>query len=193
MGRETQRLGKRGEYTVLSKLLDLGLDIYEPIVDVENIDCIVRTPQGEYNEVQVKTRTKKEKGGEIFQIGWFKPRPNFFVVLYIPESDESWVLPSKVFFENRVKTKYLEDRNLMRLILSQKKKEELHPFRDAFHLLKTQKKELHKEIERSGWEALKKTYPSSKAVEERLKQGNMTENYKNVLIRLKRYWEKRSS
>jgi len=43
----------------------------------------------------------------------------------------------------------------------------------------------------SGWESLKKTYPSSEAVEKRLREGRFTENYRKVLLGLKKYWEKR--
>ncbi len=33
MGRQTQRLGKRGEYAVIGKLLEMGCDVYQPLVD----------------------------------------------------------------------------------------------------------------------------------------------------------------
>jgi hypothetical protein len=39
MGRESQRLGKRGEYAVIGKLLEMGCDAYQPITDTERIDC----------------------------------------------------------------------------------------------------------------------------------------------------------
>ena len=52
-----------------------------------------------------------------------------------------------------------------------------------------------KEIEsgsiRSGWRWPLKKYPSSKAVETRLKEGDISKNYRDFLLRLRRYWEKR--
>jgi len=96
MGSESQKKGKRGEYYVMGKMLDLGLDIYVPVVDVESIDCIIRTSAGTYKAVQIKTRSHKKKG-EIFEIVLPTSTDNFFVIIHIAGSKDVWVLPYNVF------------------------------------------------------------------------------------------------
>lgn len=111
------------------------MDVYVPVVDVENIDCIVRTSKGDYNEIQVKTRTKTEKSKGIFQVAMFKPRRNFFIICHVSNTDNFWVLPSNVFYANRVKTKYLDKLKLVRIIMGQGRKERLNAYYNAFYLL----------------------------------------------------------
>ena len=134
MGRASQRLGKRGEYTALGRMLDLGLDVYVPVVDVENIDFVVRNNKGGYQAVQVKTRAPKKKG-EIFDVGLPRARRDFVVILHIAGTEDFWVLPFKVFVRHGIKSEYFEKRGKVRLILTEKKKKALHSYRGNFNLL----------------------------------------------------------
>jgi len=98
MGRTTQRLGKRGEYAVIGKLLEMGCDVYTPIVDVERIDCVIRSERGEYKEIQVKTRTlSREQGARVFQVRDLQVRENYFIILHFIGTDNYWILPSRIF------------------------------------------------------------------------------------------------
>ena len=135
MGRESQRLGKRGEYTALGRMLDLGLDVYVPVVDVENIDFVVRNNKGRYKAIQIKTRARK-KGGETFEITLPKLSHDFFVVLHIAGTENFRVLPFKVFYRYRVRSEYFKKRGKVRLLFTKKKKEVLHRYRGDFAQLK---------------------------------------------------------
>jgi len=115
-------------------MLDLRSDVYVPVVDVENIDFVVRDRRGEYKAVQIKTRSPKKRG-EIFEVNSPKPSRNYFVVLHIAGTEEFWVLPFRVFSRHRVRSDYFTKRGRVRLVLSQKKKKALHRFKDKFDLL----------------------------------------------------------
>jgi len=56
---------------------------------------------------------------------------------------------------------------------------------------KNTEEEIESSSKKSGWRWAIRKYPSSKAVETRLKEGDISKNYRNFLLRLKRYWEKR--
>ena len=134
MGRESQRLGKRGEYAVIGKLLEMGCDVYTPIVDVERIDCVIRSQKGEYKEVQVKTRTpSQEQGARVFEVHGFKERKNYFVVLHFINTDDYWVLPSRIFEKHAIFNKKYDT---TRIIMTETKQFGLRRYRNNFDLLK---------------------------------------------------------
>lgn len=94
MGKEDQRLGKKGEFRIFGELLTRDLTVYYPLFDVEGIDCIVRNRYGEHIDIQIKTR----RNTKLWDVIELKPRPNFFIIVYVTEpNDEFWVLPSEEF------------------------------------------------------------------------------------------------
>ena len=134
MGRTTQRLGKRGEYAVIGKLLEMGCDVYTPIVDVERIDCVIRSERGEYKEIQVKTRTPShEQGARVFEVQGLTVRKNYFVILHLINSSDYWVLPS-VIFAKHGRTNHKT--GATRIVLTDTKQFRLRRYRDNFDLLK---------------------------------------------------------
>lgn len=48
--------GKVAEYSLVSSFLSHDFEVYLPVVDIEGIDLIVKTPSGRYLELQVKAR-----------------------------------------------------------------------------------------------------------------------------------------
>ena len=138
MGRETQRLGKRGEYAVIGKLLEMDCDVYVPIVDVENIDCIIRDIKGHYNEIQIKTRTMpegKSYKNPCFDVTIAKPRENFFIVGHIDGTLDYWVVPSRIFQKHATLVRF-QGRAFSRLTMSEKKMFDLRKYKNNFDLLK---------------------------------------------------------
>jgi hypothetical protein len=127
-------VGKGGEYQVIGKLLELSQEVYVPVVDRGGVDALIRFPNGSYKEIQVKTRSKKD-GGEIFDTH-MAVRPTLFVVLHISETDDFWILPSEVFYDNRSKSSSVEKNKDMRLVLTEARKKELHPYHNNWYLLK---------------------------------------------------------
>lgn len=86
--------GKQGELRVFGMLLERGFSVYQPMVDT-GIDCIIDVGNGNYKEIQVKSRTKTP----LFQVRKTTPRNNLFVICFLMSKTEVWVIPSKVFFE----------------------------------------------------------------------------------------------
>ncbi len=95
--------GKEAELIVLGKLLERGFKVYTPMVDT-GIDCLVDVGEGNYKEVQVKSR---EGGEPTFRARKFQPRDNFYFVCFLrgKRDDDFWVLPSKVFMDMGNKSK----------------------------------------------------------------------------------------
>lgn len=80
---ESGQIGKLGEQKVISKLLERGLDVYLPIVDIHGIDCIIKTPKGKYIDVQIKTRLKITRNLELIDVRKLKARKNLFIIAYL--------------------------------------------------------------------------------------------------------------
>ena len=97
---ESGQIGKLGEQKVISKLLERGLDVYLPIVDIHGIDCIIKTPKGKYIDVQIKTRLKITRNLELIDVRKLKARKNLFIIAYFLKDDCYWIFPSKVFRDN---------------------------------------------------------------------------------------------
>jgi len=57
---ESSVKGAIGEYIVIGEFLKLGFDVYLPVVD-QGIDCIIRTDNGKFFEIQIKTRHTEKK------------------------------------------------------------------------------------------------------------------------------------
>lgn len=73
---ESSVKGAIGENIVIGEFLRRGFDVYRPIVD-RGIDCIIRTVDGKFFEIQTKTRHTTERGKYWFQVRHLKVRPNF--------------------------------------------------------------------------------------------------------------------
>jgi hypothetical protein len=119
MGREDQRLGKKGEFRIFGELLTRDLTVYYPLFDVEGIDCIVRNKNGKHIDIQIKTR----KDTKLWDVSGLKPRANFFIVVYVTEpKDQFWVLPSEEFIKFS-KTVTYNGKKISRLIINSSNEE----------------------------------------------------------------------
>lgn len=157
--RTVAAFGKRQEYRVIAKLLDLGFDVYQTLVDDQAIDCIVRINPKKYLDIQIKassTRSQKVNAG-IFVAKDFKPRDNYFFVFYVEYLDKFWVIPSKLFHKTagrNVKGKHIGD---LTINLTGVKKGEIYPreqyqeYIDNFGLLR---KYSRKTLSRSRFDRL---------------------------------------
>jgi len=98
--------GKRAEYKILTKLLTYGFDVYIPVVDENQIDCVLRHEiRGDvsYLELQIKARSKDISlgdRGDFSCIKLGKVHKNYYLI-FLSELDETegiyWVIPSLVF------------------------------------------------------------------------------------------------
>jgi len=133
MGGESQLLGKRGECAVIGKLMEMGCDVYQPLVDTKRIDCVIRSEKGEYKEIQVKTRTPSdEHGARVFAVHGFRERKNYFIICHFIGTSDYWVLPSRIFEKHAVANK----RDFTHFTMTGKKQFELTRYHNNFDLLK---------------------------------------------------------
>jgi len=128
MGKEDQRLGKKGEFRVFGELLARDLTVYYPLFDVEGIDCIVRNKSGKHIDIQIKTR-KEER---LWDVPELKPREDLFIVLYVTETGETkndkfWVLPSEDFVKFS-RTHIVRNKKIYRLQINKSNEDELQKY-----------------------------------------------------------------
>ncbi len=99
--RNTASFGKRMEYYLVGLMLKDGLDIYMPLVDDDAIDAVVKKPDGNYVEIQIKARSKNVVFGDaaLFAALSHKYRPNYWFVFYSERMDKTWILSSKEFIK----------------------------------------------------------------------------------------------
>lgn len=99
--------------------------MYLPVVD-RGIDCIIRS-DGEFFEIQIKTRHTAHRGKYIFDVRHFEARPNFFIVCYQARlyPNDLWIIPSKVFKEF-----CYEKNDVCRLVLNPKTQKALEKYKN---------------------------------------------------------------
>ena len=88
-------------------MLKHGLDVYLPLVDDDAIDAVVKKPDGNFVEVQIKARSKTVKTGDaaLFAAITHEPRKNYWFVFYSERLDIIWLMSSEEFIEEAVQNK----------------------------------------------------------------------------------------
>ena len=125
--------GKQGELQVIGMLLERGFSVYTPVVDT-GLDCIIDSGDGNYKEVQIKSRSKIP----LFQVKKTTPRDSLFIICYLVSPPELWVIPSKVFFERGASVKGRAGKQFIRITIGREGStnyETFRQYRDNFHLL----------------------------------------------------------
>lgn len=83
--------GRRHEYILIAELLGHGFHVYIPLVDDEQIDCIIRRGNDHYLDLQSKARLSD---GNFAAMNIPYPRKNYFFVFYVEHIDTRWIFPS---------------------------------------------------------------------------------------------------
>ena len=98
--RDLASFGKRQEYRIIAELLNRNYDVYQTLVDDQQIDCVIReggiTPN--YVDVQIKARSKKCDPTNAARFAGLKienPRKNYFFIFYSEQLGKTWVIPSQ--------------------------------------------------------------------------------------------------
>lgn len=96
--KETNKTGKEFELRFLYGLYEhirknkIKCDVFQPIVDDNGIDYVIRTASGKYIEIQIKARTEKH----IFTVTKdFKAQPNYWFIFYCGDEKDRYILSSK--------------------------------------------------------------------------------------------------
>jgi hypothetical protein len=145
--REVAAFGKRQEFAAISKLLQLGFDVYLPLVDDQQIDCIIRRSNGDYLDVQIKARSEKCSpldAGRFSAMVIPNPRTNYYFIFYSERINQYWIIPSLKLIElaSRNKAGKNAGKYHVNLMGWSKKNGEVYPdpkfddYRNKFDLLK---------------------------------------------------------
>ena len=105
--RDLASFGKRMEYKIIAEMLLEDLDIYMPLVDDDAIDAVVKKPDGNFVEVQIKARSKHVifGHGALFAALTHRPRKNYWFIFYSESMDKKWILSSKEFIKESSQNK----------------------------------------------------------------------------------------
>lgn len=109
MSRSTLETGKFGELWVFAKLLDLGVNVYTPLVDEEGIDAIVCSKSRKLVPIQIKSTRASDQAG--YFNAYVAAQPDLHLVCVDlspldtkpPGAPETWVFPRKVFTDHAAK------------------------------------------------------------------------------------------
>lgn len=98
--RGTASFGKRQEFIAMAKLLEEDFDVYQTLVDDQQIDCVLRghgEPVPKYADLQIKARS--ENAGQKSWGTWpsikVPARENLFFLFYSQPLDLLWIVPSE--------------------------------------------------------------------------------------------------
>lgn len=89
--------GKRQEFIVIAEMLRRGFDVYIPLVDDQQIDCIIRRGANDYVDIQIKARSKDclpYDAGRFAAMDIPGPREKYFFIFYSEQADCYWIFPS---------------------------------------------------------------------------------------------------
>ena len=102
--RNSASFGKRQEFAAIAKLLSLGFDVYETMVDDQGIDCVIRIPRDNdlrYLDIQIKARSKNvnPKNAGLFGPMNIEERDNYWFIFYSEFIDKYWIMSSSEVIE----------------------------------------------------------------------------------------------
>lgn len=105
--RHSAGFGKRIEYWVVGLMLKQGLDVYLPLVDDDAIDAVIKRPDGQFVEVQIKARSHSVRFGDggLFAAITHEPRDNYFFLFYSERHNTMFLMSSSEFIEEAVQNK----------------------------------------------------------------------------------------
>jgi hypothetical protein len=98
--RDLASFGKRQEFIAISELLRRGFDVNIPLVDDQQVDCIIRKMVNKnpvYLDIQIKARSKdcKPYDAARFAAMTITPRDNYFFIFFSEQLNMYWIISSK--------------------------------------------------------------------------------------------------
>lgn len=96
--RSSASFGKRQEYIAIAELLRQGRDVYMPLVDDQQIDCVIRqdkSGKARYLDIQIKARSQDAKNPGTFAVLDIPhAREDYYYLFYSEAVNTYWVVPS---------------------------------------------------------------------------------------------------
>lgn len=105
--RHSAGFGKRMEHWIIGKMLKEGLDVYIPLVDDFGIDAVIRKPNGQFIEVQIKARSNDVLMGDcaLFAAITHEYRENYYFIFYSERIEKTWIMSSDEFLKESTQNK----------------------------------------------------------------------------------------
>jgi len=105
--RHSAGFGKRIEHYVISLMLKEGLDVFLPMIDDDAIDAVVKKPNGEYVEIQIKARSKDINFGDaaLFAAIEHDYRKNYWFIFFAERINTILIMSSKEFVREAAQNK----------------------------------------------------------------------------------------
>jgi len=105
--RHSAGFGKRMEHWIIGKMLKEGLDVYVPLVDDFGIDAVIRKPDGQFIEVQIKARSNDVLMGNcaLFAAITHEYRKNYYFIFYSERIEKTWIMSSDEFLNESTQNK----------------------------------------------------------------------------------------
>ena len=99
--RHSAGFGKRMEYWIAGLMLKEGIDVYMPLIDDNDIDAVIRKPDGTFIEIQIKARSKEVTMGDaaLFAAITHDLRDNYYFVFYSERLEQFWIMSSEDFIK----------------------------------------------------------------------------------------------
>jgi len=96
---------KAAELTVASWLLEMGWEVFVPIVDVDETDFVVRIPgSSDFEGIQVKSTQRQTRNAGQLDNKWSQRRPKFNYLIFIEGKRERGVILPRDYFTGRGRT-----------------------------------------------------------------------------------------
>ena len=149
--RDTASFGKRQEFRAIADLLGRGYDVYQTLVDDQQIDCIIRLSGSsgpKYVDIQIKARSKfaqEQSWGDWPSIKMIDPRPNLIFIFYSEPLGATWIVPSLTVAKEGYQAPALKQSAEYKLTFARARKrngqisfefsETLEQFRDAYSII----------------------------------------------------------
>ena len=84
-----------------------GLDVYVPLVDDHDVDCVIKKEDGTFIEVQIKASSNEVTDGDavLFSAITHELTDNYYFVFFSERLDMMWILSSEEFLKEYVTNK----------------------------------------------------------------------------------------
>ena len=135
---ETIPTHKRAALWVFDRLLQEGVIVYTPLLNVEGVDAVVRCADGAYRDLHIRA-SAGEHHPLWFQVNRLSPRDNLFIVCvaWAATPVQCWIFPSSEFARYAVQRGSTNDLDLEAEspTAGRKLKSALSRYRNAWRLL----------------------------------------------------------
>lgn len=126
--RDSASFGKRHEFIAIAELIKRGFDVYQTLVDDQQIDCVVRIERDgvpSYVDIQIKARSREAQEvswGDYPSVKLLKPRSNFVFIFYSEPLDKYWIIPSEVIAEKAYRPPSKSTEPIYKVLLAKPKR-----------------------------------------------------------------------